>query len=372
MAKDDQDGPDFGKMVQMLIEYWAETRAKERDREIFNMLAFNHPKPDEEIKKATPEVHIDGLKADRFWLDELPNEFNCRPIPDEHGIGTVKYNFDDHAYDQISYALMKDELIASTKIPNKLIWKTLMENSENKEQIHLSIEAKDGVAEIIHRYGSAKEIKEPKSLDISGSIEAPGEYFERRHDIIDMDKAHLEVWQDKGKIKLDCDPQAPDGNVTVTGKMHVNPLLAAMDINKFGQSKRGEDDFVLMLKESRRLFTDPKVCMNLVDKISNIDYQVGLEIEKNDDERGSKKNYFEQHCNAELPESFDLTTNIFVASKDEIQEHTFQVELKFHYSGQLYFWLESFQLQEIKDEVMEEMLGDEILKFDGKIPVIYK
>lgn len=284
----------------------------------------------------TPDIHI-GVSADFMAVDELSNEFNCNP-------------------------------------KNKLIWKSLMENDESKEQINLSIEAEDGQVEIVHRYGAAKEIQEPQRVHITGSIESPAEYFEAREDTehIDKTKAHLEVWKDKGKMSLLVDPSSPIGT-KVVGEMKMKPALANMNINNFGQAKYNETDFVLLLKESRPLFDDQKVCMDIVDKVKNIQYKVDQKIERNDDERGSKRELFEQTVESELPDSFQLDTNIFVGSSDEGKNWVFSVDIKYHYKhGGLHFWLESQGLQEIKDDIMDDILEKQIDVFADEIPVIYK
>lgn len=248
-----------------------------------------------------------------------------------------------------------------------------MEEHKGETNEHLNIHAEDGRVEIIHRYGAAAEIQEPEPVIVSGTIDAPAEYYEKRRGIIDTDKAYLEVNEESGTIILRLDPGSPLG-ARITGSIKVNPLLELMSINSFDGRTFAEDDFILMLKQTRSLFEDQSDNLNLVDKIKNLEIKVNREIDRKDDERGSKKDYFEQFCEAELPAGFNLFTNVFVSGGfgGVGNKRSFWVDLKYHYKSQLHFWLESPELQDIKDNTTETLMGDIVNRFEDEIPIIYK
>lgn len=251
---------------------------------------------------------------------------------------------------------------------NKTLWRYFMEESNERTQVNVN---PDGdVLEIVHRHGAAAEIQEPRKVQIDGSIEAPLEYYQKRKEVIDQDAAHLEVNEHAGSIKLYCNPHSPVGTV-VQGSIKMNPLLQMMRINDFSGNTFVESDFIMLLKQTRSIFQDQSESLNLVDKIKNLEMRVEKEIDRKDDERGSRKDIFEQVCETDLPDGFTLQTNIFVASKEGTKEEVFFVELKFHYKSQLHFWLESPAFQELYDDRVEAMMGEQINGFSEEIPIIY-
>lgn len=242
--------------------------------------------------------------------------------------------------------------------------------TEDKENTQINVDFEGDELQITHRHGEAAKVQEPQKVRISGSIEAPLEYYSKRKDVIDQDAAHLEVKQDSGAIYLYCNPHSPIG-AEITGQMKMNPLLQKMHINDFSGHTFTEDAFILLLKQTRSIFDVQGDNFNLVDKIKNIEMRVEKEIDRKDDERGSRKDYFEQVCETDLPDGFMLNTNIFVASKEGTKEELFYVELKYHYKNGLQFWLESPDLQDIYEERLEKMIGEQILGFNDEIPVVY-
>lgn len=348
---------------------FSQKRRAYRDR-IEDRLAGMSDETREAYLKGDPErfdLKIHGVEA---LLNEIAN-YRHEDV-DDHALDAAKAAILDAPFD-IWKGELHTEHIASHKLKNKSNWKTIMsEQDQDQNQTHLNIQAEDGQVEIIHRYGQAPQVQEPKQVSLSGTIEAPSEYFEKREKAgkIDTDKAHLEVDQNAGTIALYCNPHHPMGE-TIRGKITMNPLLRKMRINDFSGNKFNESDFILLIKETRSLFSEQKEAMNLVDKINNLEMEVNKKIDRSDNERGGRKDFYEQTCEDELPAGFNLSTNIFVGSIDETQEHTFYVEIKYHYGSQLHFWLESPEMEDIVDTVMEKTLGEEINKFEEKIPVIY-
>lgn len=243
----------------------------------------------------------------------------------------------------------------------------------SEEKTNIQVTPTGDKLTIVHRHGEAAAIQNPKAVNILGSIDAPAEYYEKRsaNDMIDKNQAYLEVNQKKGSITLYCDPTSPIGG-HVTGQILMNPLLDRLDINKYGAVKFTEEDFIMRLKECRSIFDVQSDCLNLVDRIKNMEVNVQQKLEKRDDERANRRVLFEQFADTEIPHSFMLNAPIFINGSDTDPNEIFSVDVKYHYSdGGLKFWLESADLQDIIQRKKETAMGDVVSRFNEEIPIIY-
>lgn len=75
------------------------------------------------------------------------------------------------------------------------------------EEIKLNITTEQ--KEVIIRTGDATPIEMPKSVKLTGTLDAPYEFFEKRKKTINIDNAHVEVDYQKQSIKLVIDENMP-------------------------------------------------------------------------------------------------------------------------------------------------------------------
>jgi hypothetical protein len=238
--------------------------------------------------------------------------------------------------------------------------------AEDNKNIEVSVE--EGVKELIIREGRALQVNNPSSVHISGHIDAPYRYYEKRAGkSLDKEKAHLEVDTQNKKIILDTDP-SDDLSPVITGSIKRYKPLMQMQINE--GTMFGKDDFKLLMKKHRFLFKKSSDCGELVNKLENLDMTIQRELEDKDDSRGNRSLVAKQTVKSEIPETITLESQIFV----EGDEHEIVADVCYDVdsSGTVKFWLESSSLYEMVEEQTREMIADTVKEFDDEIVIIYQ
>lgn len=228
----------------------------------------------------------------------------------------------------------------------------------NMEKVNILHDG-NGELTITHKQGS-----DPINLDghrVETSIEGPAKYAEQRlsNHNLDVSKATVTFSYSKGNIKLDSDPHHPLHGVVV-GKLVEDVNFKAFSINSGKQFSRKE--LLALFRFNRRFFVDGELCGELITELNSLQLNANQQMKEHDDDRGSMDYQFQQQVESSLPQSFELIIPVFVGLKPQRVE----VDLRFQVLGnKVDFWLESPELQEIKDKLAEEVIVDEVDKLES-------
>lgn len=165
--------------------------------------------------------------------------------------------------------------------------------------------------EIIWRDGHAAkqlEPKEPVPVDITGTINSPFRWLEKRIGLIDQKQANITVCRDDMKITL-VDKENDFYNNGICGV-----LQASKEMQEFGINTEKKWDPIKLskfIKMHRAFFTDKSQNMVLVSTLKNFKAKVNQDIERSKEENGSKTDNYSQVVDSNLPKSFKLSIPLF-------------------------------------------------------------
>lgn len=165
--------------------------------------------------------------------------------------------------------------------------------------------------EIIWRDGqAAKQLdpKEPQPVNISGTIDSPFRWLEKRVELIDQKQANVTVNRDNMQISL-VDKETDFYNNGVTGTLQPSKEMVEFGIN----SDKIWEPIKLskFLKMHRAFFKDKTQNMMLVSTLKNFKAKVNQDIERSKEENGSKVDNYSQVVDSNLPKSFKLNIPLF-------------------------------------------------------------
>lgn len=165
--------------------------------------------------------------------------------------------------------------------------------------------------EVIFRGGEAPKAldpKEPNPVDITGTIDSPLRWLEKRVDLIDQKQANITVNRDNMKISL-VDKETDYYNNGITGVLQPSKEMVEFGINT--DKKWDPIKLSQFLKMHRAFFTDKAANMQLVFTLKNFKAKVNQDIERSKEENGSKVDNYSQVVDSNLPNSFKLNIPLF-------------------------------------------------------------
>lgn len=175
--------------------------------------------------------------------------------------------------------------------------------------------------ETVIRFGDALPLKEPKAVSISGTIDTPARWVEKRKDDIVSADAHVLVDRDHMTITLNTDE-----NSAYSDKI-VGTLTLSTEMQEFGINT-GEYmscfDMADRIKQLRTYFETQQEAMKLVTELRNFKAKIDKELEMNDDKRGNQMIFKAQTVESNLPKSFKVNMPIFKGTG----KRTFEVEVE--------------------------------------------
>lgn len=233
------------------------------------------------------------------------------------------------------------------------------------EQEKININMLGDEKEITIRHGKALEPVAPVAVNIVGTIDAPGNYWEhfKRSSIgrtmINNDLAVILVDLEKGTIRLDVDPSDSEMAV-ITGKLEPAPETKIFCINQNKLFTR--DELISVLRMNRILFKDRDAHTALINNITKFEAQVRKEIELDNDRRGNSSSTIKKEIKTDIPLEFSLSLPAFKGQ----ELLSFFVEICFDITdGGIRFWFESVELKELIDKQREDILNQQIGRFEG-------
>lgn len=209
----------------------------------------------------------------------------------------------------------------------------------------LKVTVENGVKELVIRQGDAPKVQVPKKLELSGSIQGPVEFATKRKADIDAKKTYVEYSYEKGTIKLVVG-EKDEVNTVVTGALEKTPQLQQLEVfTGSGMPKeRTVTEMSRLLKFNKGLFAESDVATKMIESLAKLKIKVDQTIEKNDNERGNKKDNFEVSVTSGIPLDFTLSVPLFKGFPNS----KFKVEVCFDVRDRsISLWLESPELTEL-------------------------
>lgn len=165
--------------------------------------------------------------------------------------------------------------------------------------------------EIVLREGIATKVldpKEPIPVNITGTIDSPLRWLEKRVELIDQKQANIIVDRDCMKISL-VDKETDYYNNGIAGVLKPSKEMIEFGINT--EKKWEPVKLSQFLKMHRAFFTDKSQNMMLVSILKNFKAKVNQDIERSKEENGSKVDNYSQVVDSNLPKSFKLNIPLF-------------------------------------------------------------
>ena len=175
--------------------------------------------------------------------------------------------------------------------------------------------------ETVIRFGDALPLKEPKAVSISGTIDAPARWVEKRKDDIVSSDAHVLVDRDRMTITLNTDENSAYmdqivGTLTISTEMQEFGINTGEYMSCFDMADR--------IKQLRTYFETQQEAMKLVTELRSFKAKIDKELELSDDKRGNQTILRAQTVESNLPKSFKVNMPIFKGT----EKRTFEVEVE--------------------------------------------
>lgn len=174
--------------------------------------------------------------------------------------------------------------------------------------------------ELTIREGKSLDLREPKILKISGTIETPLRWLEKKLSSLVVIACSLFVDKSEGEISLVTDEKNFYSD-SIIGKLEIHPDFKKFCINTGEQQTSHE--LAEKVKMWRSCFKDKDTAMKLVKDLRNFNAKVAKELESFKDDRANYALKKSQIVDSNLPESFMLSVPIFKGQPKEL----FEVEI---------------------------------------------
>lgn len=183
--------------------------------------------------------------------------------------------------------------------------------SENKLNVVVPKDYNGAPIEVVLREGTAPKALDPKApipVNITGTIDSPLRWLEKRVELMDQKQANITVSRDNMKISL-VDKETDYYNNGITGVLQPSKEMVEFGIN----SEKQWEPIKLsqFFKMHRAFFKDKAENMTLVSLLKNFKAKVNQDIERSKEENGSKVDNFSQVVDSNLPKSFKLNVPLF-------------------------------------------------------------
>ena len=183
--------------------------------------------------------------------------------------------------------------------------------SENKVNLVVPKDYNGTPIEVVLREGEAPElleIKEPERVVISGTIDTPFRWLEKRIELINQKTSNIIVNRDVMGIALTVD-ETNYYQSDIRGELKTSKEMMEFGINT--EKKWEPIKLSKFIKMHRAFFTDKSQNMMLVSTLKNFKAKVNQDIERSKEENGSKVDNYSQVVDSNLPKSFKLNIPLF-------------------------------------------------------------
>ena len=225
--------------------------------------------------------------------------------------------------------------------------------------------------EVIVRKGEAAKAvdplpeKEPLKCNLSGTIDAPANWLEKRASELDSKAIYAIVDREKLSIGLVVNETDARNKRTIVGKAEMSEVYKDFRINDndgWEPSKLGQ-----FVRLHRAFFEESKVATELVAKLKKFSANVQSKLAKEQDRNGSMKVAYEQEVTSNLPTSFKVNIPIFKGEEKRLIE----VEVDHYIQGaDCYLQLFSPDALDVVENTTENLLRAEVERLQKAVPDI--
>lgn len=149
----------------------------------------------------------------------------------------------------------------------------------------------------------------PIKVNISGTIDAPLRWLEKRVGDIDQHKAYLLVNRDAMTVTLFINESDPYNNGHVKGMLALSSIYKSLGINT---NKNWQPEALgQFLKLNRSYFTNKEENREVVNSLKSFTGKVNQTVERETKENGNRALSFRQAVDSNIPAAFHLRIPIF-------------------------------------------------------------
>jgi hypothetical protein len=160
------------------------------------------------------------------------------------------------------------------------------------------------------REGAALELMQPVKLELSGVLDSPRKWIEKRVETFSHLSAGITVNREKMSISLRIDEKNYFSD-SIKGAITLSPEFTKWGINN-DQVQYHSHELALKIKMNRSQFSSIEKATELVTIFQNLKAKVQREIDQSDNQRGNvKKNYSQVVHDLSIPESFAINVPLF-------------------------------------------------------------
>lgn len=243
----------------------------------------------------------------------------------------------------------------------------------NEKVVQVNIENYTGEKpiEVIVRKGDAARAvdplpeKEPLKCDLSGTIETPANWLEKRSSEFNGKTMYAVVDLENLSIGLVVNETDARYKRVIIGKAELSDIYKDFRINDtcgWEPQKLGQ-----FIRLHRAFFDDNKVATDLVAKLKKFSANVQAKLDKQQDRNGSMQVAYEQTVTSSLPTDFKINIPIFKGSEKRLIE----VEIDHYIQGaDCYLQLFSPDALDVVEKTSDSILGEEVKRLKEAVPDI--
>lgn len=240
-------------------------------------------------------------------------------------------------------------------------------NNENRVNVVIPENYNGAPIEIVLRQGEAAAMldpKEPKIIEIKGTIETVQRFLEKRISLIDQKASNITVNRDNILVKLIVN-ETNHYCTTIIGQLEVSKKFKDFGINsgKLWSPKNLSQFF----KMNRAFFPDKQKNMELVTLLKGFKATITQNVEKLEEESGSRTDNFSQVVDSNLPKPFKIAIPLFIGYDPE----EIEIEIYAEVDGRdVTLSLASPGAEELLEEYRNKVIDEEIVKIKELAPDI--
>lgn len=213
--------------------------------------------------------------------------------------------------------------------------------------------------ELTIRHGEAEKIAHPKSINITGILAAPYQFYEGKKP--EAKDCHIEIKKDVGEISLHILDTDPHSASIIRGQLTKDTYFREWAVNT--EKRWTVSAFLKHIKMQRTFFTEKTECDAMVQSLQNWNAKVELVIKNHNDNSGNSLSLLERKVSdIELKTKFSLSIPIFQGYPR--QKFTVEIGLD-PKSSSVDLYLFSNDLFELEIEHREKMIESELKRFDS-------
>jgi hypothetical protein len=242
-----------------------------------------------------------------------------------------------------------------------------MNDNENRVNVVIPENYNGTPIEVIIRQGEAAAMldpKEPKIIEVRGTIESVFRWIEKRKELFGHKAANILVSREKIVLQLTIN-ETDYYRSTIIGRLEVSKKFQEFGINsdKTWEPKKLSQFF----KMNRAFFSDKTKNMELVSVLKNFKATITQFVEKLDEENGSRTDNFSQVVDSNLPKPFKLAIPLFIGYEAE----EIEVEIYADVDGRnVTLSLVSPAAEELLEEYRNKVIDEQLAKIQDIAPDI--